>query len=391
MSQINADTLPTGGKAFQEMLSHVKVEEQLTALAKEIKETKSVAKRDALVKKVKYLSGLEKLGISPVEAYTLRSIPVAPPIVRPVVMMGGNRMEHADVSLLYRDHMLVNNSLKDIIGSFGNSLLTNERRDLYNGAKAVFGVGEAITGSSRGDGLKGYVKQISGETGPKGGFFHSRILSKKQDFSGRATIYAEPDLGFNEIAAPKELLWKMMEFHIIRDLVKNGRTYVEAKKSVENRDIPAQNSFNKVVKQVPIIVNRAPTLMKTNTTAHYAVPVEGKALGINPIHLPLYAGDFDGDAMSIHCPMTPEAVEEAKQKLLPEAHIYDARKGIGASMVAPGHEAIIGSMHITEPDVDQPTVTFATELDALQALKEGKIKENTPVIIKEHGIGHDGK
>jgi DNA-directed RNA polymerase beta' subunit len=121
--------------------------------------------------------------------------------------------------------------------------------------------------------------------------------------------------------------------------------------------------------------------MRTNITAHYPVPIKGKTIGINPLHLPLYAGDYDGDALTLQVPMTPEAVLEARTKLLPEHHIHDYRKGLNSSMVAPGHEAIIGSVHMTQPDMTQQPVHFKTELEALKALKDGTIKENTPITI----------
>lgn len=372
-----------GGDAIKAMLSDVEVDSQLKSLKKEVVNTKSPSKRDTMVKKVKFLDGLKKLGAKPEEAFILHNMPVVPPIVRPSIPMGGNRIEYADVNNLYKDHMLVNKTLGEVINTTPDDRLTEGRRDLYRGAKAVFGVGEAIGGNSRGKQLKGFIKQISGDTGPKGGFFHSKLLSKKQDFSGRATIYAESNLGFNEIAVPKDMLWTMYHFHIIRDLVKNGYNYVDAKKAAENKTQAAVASFNKLVKQIPIIANRAPTLMRTNVTAHYPVPIEGRAVGINPLHLPMYAGDFDGDALTFHVPITPEAIEEAKAKLLPQVHIYDYRKGMGASMSAPGHESILGSMHITEPDTSQKHVNFKTEEDALAALKRGEIKENTPITIGE--------
>lgn len=378
---LDLDSLLTGGEAIKEMLGQVKVDEQLKALKKDILETRSPSKRDSLVKKIKFLAGVKNTGLKPEEAFVLHNMPVVPPIVRPPMMQGGNRIEYADADDLYKDHMTVNEPLKFGVQVFPNSQLIEGRRDLYDGAKAIFGVGDAITGNSRGKQLKGFIKKISGDTGPKGGFFHSKLLSKKQDFSGRATIYAEPNLGFNEAAIPKDMLWTMYEFHLIRDMVKNGYNYVDAKKAVEARTPTAVASFNKLIKQIPIILNRAPTLMRTNITAHYPVPVEGKTIGINVLHLPLYAGDYDGDALTVHVPMTPEAVEEAKKKLLPESHIYDYRKGLGHSMVQPGHEAIIGSMHITEPDITQKEHRFKTESEALEALKSGSIKENTPVII----------
>lgn len=376
------DSLITGGHAFKAMLGAVDVKQQLKGLKKDIQDTKSVSKRDAMVKKIKYLDSLHRMEVSPQEAYVLHNLPILPPSARPVVQTGGNRIEYADVTTLYKDHMTVNNAFKGLQGTLGHDHLADLRRDLYDGAKAVFGVGEAITGSSRGDSLKGLIKQIGGETGPKQGYFHSKLLSKKQDFSGRATIYAEPNLGFNEAAIPKDMLWTMYSYHIIRDLVKNGHDYVSAKKSVEKRDPAATNSFNKLIKQIPVLLNRAPTLQRTNVTAHYAVPIDGKTLGINPLHLPMYGADYDGDAMNVVVPITPEAVEEAKKKLLPEAHIHDLRKGQMASMVTAGHEAVLGSMHLTDPDHDQKTVRFKTEQDALAALKRGDIKENTPIIIE---------
>lgn len=379
---VDPESLAVSGNALHQMLSSIDPDVQITALKAEIKETRSPSKRDAIIKKIKYLAGLQKVDLKPQNAYILHNVPVTPPMVRPSIPMGGNRIEFADVNTLYRDHMLVNNGLKDNLDFLPHDMLINERKDSYNGLKAVFGLGDAVSGGARGKDLKGYIQQIAGDTGPKGGFFHNKLLKKKQDFSGRATIYAEPNLGFNEVAAPKDMLWTMYEFHIIRDLVRNGYDLMAARKAVQNRDVAATNSFNKVIKQVPVILNRAPTLMRTNITAHFPVPIEGKTLGINPLHLPMYAGDFDGDALTLHVPMTPEAVEEAKKKLLPQQHIYDFRKGQGASMVAPGHEAVIGSMALTEPDMTQEPRIFKSEAEVLAALERGEINDNTPIKIE---------
>jgi len=379
--EFDPDSVITGGHAFKQMLADVDVHTQLASLKKEAMATKSIAKRDAIVKKVKYLAGLSKMDIRPEDAYVLSHMPVVPPMARPSIQMGGGKIEYADVNMLYKDHMAVNTTFDGIKDIFANDKLSESRRALYDGAKAVFGVGEAITGNSRADKLKGFVQQISGNTGPKQGFFHSKLLSKKQDFSGRATIYSEPNLSFNEAAVPEEMLWTTYEYHIIRDLVKNGYDYVSAKKAVEKRDNAATASFSKLIKQIPILLNRAPTLMRTNVTAHYPVPIKGKTIGVNPLHLPLYAGDFDGDALTVHIPITPEAIEEAKKKLLPQQHIYDYRKGLDSSMVAPGHEAILGSVHLTEPDTTQKTVHFKTEAEALAAFKRGDVLENTPISI----------
>jgi DNA-directed RNA polymerase subunit beta' len=380
-TDIDPDELKVGGPAFEEMLSHINLKNQFNGVKNEILETKSPSKRDTLIKKIKYLDGLIKSDLKPTDAFIIRHIPVVPPLVRPTLVMGNNSIEYADANNLYKDHMLVNESFKGIKDFAPNNQLINERKALYEGAKAVFGLGDAITGASRGKSLKGFVRQISGTSGPKQGYFHSKLLSKKLDFSGRGTIYAEPNLGFNEAAIPEDMIWVTYEFHIIRDLVKQGFDYVSAKKSVEARSPAAKASFSKLIKQIPVLLNRAPTLMRTNITAHYPIPIKGKTIGINPLHLPLYAGDYDGDALTLQVPMTPEAIEEARTKLLPEHHIHDYRKGLNNSMVAPGHEAIIGSVHMTEPDMSQEPKHFKTELEALRALKAGTIKENTPITI----------
>lgn len=380
------------GNALKTMLDHVNVDAQLAQLQKDIKTVKSISKRDSMIQQIKYLAGLRKMGIPASEAYILHNMPVIPPVTRPPLQQAGNRIEYPDVNNLYKDHMIVNMALQEGLDpevDAPDDTLMDQRKDAYNSVKAVFGLGEAVAGSSRGKSLRGFLKQISGtkepgkEGGPKTGFFQAKILSKKQDFSGRATIYAEPNLGFNEMAVPEEMLWTLYEFHIIRDLVKNGYTYPEARKAVEARTGPAKASYAKLIKHIPIIANRAPTLMQSNITAHFPVPVKGKTLGINPLHLPMYAGDFDGDAMTIHLPITPEAIDEAKKKLLPEHHIYDFREGLGRSLVAPGHEAIIGSMHLTEPDMSQKPQEFNNEAEVMAALKAGTVDINTPVKIKD--------
>lgn len=379
----NESELLIGGEAFKAMLSHINPDTRIPKLTQEFKEAKSISKKDDLIKKIKYLDGLRKTGLTAKEAYIIHNIPVIPPKMRPASVMGGNRIEFADVNNLYKDHMVVNNALKGIADLLPPEELIKERADAYAGVKAIIGLGEAISPNSKGRGVKGLLRQVAGTGSPKLGMFHSKILSKKQDFSGRATIYAEPNLGFNEAAVPIDILWTTYKLHILRDLAKNGYDYVNSEKAWADRNPAATNSFNKIIKQVPIIINRAPTLMKSNITAVYPIPIHGNAMGINPIHLPLFAGDYDGDALSMYVPMTPEAVEEARKKLLPQHQIHDYRRGLNNSIVSPAHEAILGSMALTEADMNQKPVKFKSEEEVLAALKAGTIKENTPIEIKD--------
>lgn len=375
------EELKVSGDAFEEMLSHISPDKKLTQLLKDYKEAKSISKKDILMKQMKYVQGLKTLGMAAKDAFILKNMPVIPPEMRPATVMGGNRIEFADVNNLYKDSMNVNNALKYNIDFLPPENLIEERTQNYAGIKAVLGLGDAISPNSRGRKVKGLLHQIAGEGGPKTGLFHAKILSKKQDFSGRATIYAEPNLGFNEAAIPKDTLWNMYKFHMLRDLSKQGYDYVNSEKAWNDKTPAAESSFSKVIKQVPVIINRAPTLMKSNITAVYPIAIKGTAMGINPIHLPLFAGDFDGDALSLYLPMSPEAVEEAKKKILPEHQIHDYRRGMDNSIVSPAHEAILGSMYMTEPDSSQKTIKFKTEQHALDALSKGEIDERTPIEI----------
>lgn len=377
--EYDEDKILVGGNAFRTLLGEIHTDKALKAAVDNSVKATSVSRRNDEIDRAKYLMGLKATGFSnPADAYTIRHMPVIPPVMRPAIDQGGNNISFADANQLYVDHMNLNKSLSESIHDLPAENLINERKALYDGASAVVGLGEPIGAKKT---LKGFIKQIAGEGGPKTGVFHDKLLSKKQDFSGRATIYAAPDVGFNEAKFPVDQLWMMYKMHIIRDLTRQGYTLAQAKTSWEKRDPYSTNSFNKVIKDIPMIINRAPTLMRTNIMAMYPVPVQGKTLGLNILHLPGFAADFDGDAMTVHVPMTPEAIHEAKEKLLPMHHLNDARRGHGVPMFAPGHEAILGSVRLTEPDAGKNVIKFKTEEEALAALKAGKISDNQPIEI----------
>ncbi|HET8689084.1 MAG TPA: hypothetical protein VFM18_20935, partial [Methanosarcina sp.] len=360
------EELATGGEAFRQLLGDINSTTHLQGYLNEYKETKSTTKKNKLVKKIKYLKGLSDIGVKdPSTAYTLKNIPILPPIMRPVLDKGGNRFDYSDINKLYKEMIIANEGVDKIKDFSLNKDMSKQRAELYGSVKAVVGMGEAVGPQSRKQGLKGVMVQLTGEEGPKGGMFHSKVLKKNQDMSGRATIYAAPDVGFNEAKFPKEMMWTMFKMHIIRELVRNGMTLPEAKQAYDKRTLAAQNMFSRLTKEIPIMLNRPPTLMKTNIMAMYGVPVEGKTIGLNILHLPGFAADFDGDALTTYLPMTQEAIQEAREKLLPSKHLSDARQGFGYSMFAPGHEAILGSVHLTKPDMEKKVIKFKTEQDAL--------------------------
>lgn len=377
-----------GGEAFKAMLSDINTHDEVALLRDKVHDISSVSKRDEAIKRMKYLHGLSKQGYdNPADAVMIHNIPVIPPVMRPVSFRNG-RASVADVNELYKDLHTINIGVGDLKDSVTPDYpdLQAARADSYNAAKAIMAGGDPANFKNKKLGLKGLQTQISGVSGPKHGFFQSKILSKKQDISGRGTIYAAPDVGFNEAKFPREQLFTLYEPHIRRDLAQKGYNAADAKTAhaslfTKQPSSAALASFNKMLDNVPIIINRAPTLMKTNIIAMKAIPSDHKTIGINILHLPGFAADYDGDAMSVFAPISPEAIQEAKNKLLPENHLHDARMDHGTPMYKPQHEAILGSMYLTEHDGSEP-IEFPTEAAALAALKAGTIKESTPIRIR---------
>lgn len=288
------------GHAFREMLSDINPHDELEILKDRVHEVSSASKKDAIIKRMKYLKGIINNGYdNPADATMLHNIPILPPVMRPVSVMNG-RISVADINQLYRDFHLVNQrGVKGLVDQ-GNPAFLPElqkaRADSYNAAKAIMAGGDPANFASKQLGLKGLMTQIAGVGGPKTGLFQSKLLSKKQDLSGRGTIYAAPDVGFNEAKFPREQLITLYEPHIKRDLAQKGYDPAKAKEAhaslfTDKPNGAALSSFNKMVQEVPVIMNRAPTLMKTNILAFKAIPSKGKTIGVNILHLPGFAAD----------------------------------------------------------------------------------------------------
>ena len=381
------------GEAFAAMLKDINVEQESKDLAEMIANPKAKNK-DNLIAKLKSLRGLANAGDGQLDkTVVMNYMPVIPPSMRPFTKTD-REISWSDVNKLYKTHLGINQAMQKIFDGFGGKDqvtpnmhgMTDIRTEVYNGAKAIMAAGGPTTSNDKRQNVKGLMEQITGVSSPKEGYFQERLLKRRQDLSGRGTIFASPDIKFNEAKFPKDMLWELYKPHIIRDLTKN-RLYslAQARESYEKRDIISTISFGEAIKKIPVLLNRNPTLMRTNIMALRPVPIDGKTIGLNPLHLPGYAADYDGDALSAFVPLTEKAIKEANEKLLPEHHMHDARMGFGNPMFAPGHEAILGSVHLTTPDMEQEVHEFHSEADALKALSEGKIKDNTPIKIVGNG------
>ena len=267
---------------------------------------KSANNLDNDVKQVKFLRALQKQGLRPDEATIVSKVPVVPPVFRPILPgKNGQDVIYGDINPLYRDLLYANNQLKEVKKS---QLIPGEEKRLrptLNAAVgAVYGVNDPVTEKSKARKHKGFLTYISGVNSPKNGYFHSKLLRKTQDMAGRGTIVPDSTLGMNEVGLPEEMLWTMYDKFIVKGLVQNGYSALEANKMVKERAPAAKNILQREVKERPVILNRAPTLHRYSMIGAFPKMVPGKTIRVNPFVEAGSNADYDGDSTDSYLGLT---------------------------------------------------------------------------------------
>lgn len=284
----------TGGAAVEQVLKTVNVEGDLKKLMAKALKSKG-SQLDGLNKHIRYLKSLKDLKMNPVDAYMRKKVPVIPPKYRPIYPMPDGNMMNADANVLYNNVAIIDKMMKlDVVDLLPEEEKASARKELYQGVKAVSGLTDLnIKGRVR----DGFISEIKGGHGgqPKHGYFISKVLSKKQDFVGRATIIPEPDLGIDEVALPEKMAWKLMEPFVIRELKGHGKTPIQAMEEIKNKTALARKALEIVMKERKVLLNRAPSLHKFSIMAFRPKITEGKALKIPPLVVDGFNADYDGD------------------------------------------------------------------------------------------------
>jgi DNA-directed RNA polymerase subunit beta' len=332
----------TGGEAVKHLLSQVNVDEQVKEWTEKAKTANAPAKLDLANKRLKYLTALKKLKLRPEDAYIQTKLPVIPPQFRPLSPLPDGQLSTAGVNFLYRDLGLINNELKwqKSVPFIPEAVKAELRENLYEGAKALYGLSEPIAFYPQTRRPKGFVEQIRGKPA-KRGFFQYEVLRRKQNLVGRGTIIPEPKLGVDEVGLPEEMAWNIFKPFVVRHMVAQmGRKPLEAIDEVDKKRTPAARAaLDAVMAERPVLLNRAPSLHKFSIMAFKPQITEGRAVRIPPLVIKGFNADFDGDAMTVHVPILPDAVEEAKN-MLPSKHLYNP--GTGAIMIMPQNESALG-------------------------------------------------
>ncbi len=373
----------TGGLAIKSLLSKINIDQDLADWTAKAKTATTPAKLDEANKRLKYLAALKKLKVRPEDVYVQSKIPVLPPQFRPVIEMDDGTLSNAGLNTLYRDVALVNQELKwhndqpfipdSLVSDGGPSAL---RQNLYNGVKAIAGLDDPIAyypGSRR---PKGVIEQIQGPPA-KRGFYQYNVLRRRQEPVGRGTIIPEPKLGVDEVGLPEEMAWKIFEPFIMRRLVnQSGMSPTEASKEVEDRSPTARSGLEAEMSDRPVILNRAPSLHKFSLMAFKPQLTDGRAIKIPPLVVKGFGADFDGDTMTVHVPILPDAVREA-HAMLPSNNLYNP--GTGKVMIQPQNEAALGLFQMSsDPEKRKEIVA------SLPAELQDKYKDK---VLNKHGLG----
>src|ERR1019366_8542804 len=374
-----------GAEAVREALARVDLAKGIDQLQQAMTETKSKQIRKKLAKRIKLLQGLQ-ISKSRPEWMILTVLPVIPPDLRPLVPLEGGRFATSDLNDLYRRVINLNNRLKTLLQlKTPEVIIRNEKRMLQEAVDALFDNGRhgrPVTSAGNRP-----LKSLSDMLKGKSGRFRQNLLGKRVDYSGRSVIVIGPELKLNQCGLPKKMALVLFEPFIIRRLKELGyvHTVKQAKEMVEMQEPVVWDILEEVIKDHPVLLNRAPTLHRLGIQAFEPVLVEGKAIKIHPLVCTAFNADFDGDQMAVHIPLSPEAQIEASVLMLASHNILSPASG--QPITVPTQDMVLGIYYLTKAKVDAKGEgrAFANIEEVLLAREAGEVETLTPIRLRYTG------
>jgi len=374
-----------GAEAIRELLDEIDLEKE----SKELKElilTAKGAKKLKAVKKLETVEAFLKSGNNP-RWMILDTLPVLPPDLRPMIQLDGGRFAASDLNDLYRRVINRNNRLKKLMElGAPDVIVRNEKRMLQEAVDALIANGKRgkpVQGAKQRE-LKSLTAMISG----KQGRFRQNLLGKRVDYSGRSVIVVGPQLKLYQCGVPKEMALELFKPFVMRKLVDLNFTQnvKSAKRMVERERPEVWDILEDVIKDHPVILDRAPTLHRLSLQAFEPVLVEGRAIRLHPLVCPGFNADFDGDTMAIHVPLSIEARTEARVLMLASNNIL--RPGTGDPVIQPNQDMILGAYYMTidNPDAKGAGTRFVSEAEARMAYANKEVDLHAPITIRRSTI-----
>ena len=383
-----------GAEAIKKVLSRINLDEEKVKLRAELKETTSEAKRKKLVKRLKLIEAFGESGSRP-EWMILDVVPVIPPELRPLVPLDGGRFATSDLNDLYRRVINRNNRLKRLIELRAPDIIVrNEKRMLQESVDALFDNGRrgrAITGAN-----KRPLKSLSDMLKGKQGRFRQNLLGKRVDYSGRSVIVVGPELKLYQCGLPKKMALELFKPFIYSKLEKYGHatTIKAAKRMVEKERPEVWDILEEVIREHPVMLNRAPTLHRLGIQAFEPVLIEGKAIQLHPLVCTAFNADFDGDQMAVHVPLSLEAQLEARVLMMSTNNILSPANG--KPIIVPSQDIVLGLYYLSletpawRDTPDQEAPAFGTIGDVEHALFANRISLHDKIRARVETIDAGG-
>src|ERR1700686_993805 len=377
-------TAMIGAEAIREILRNMDLQSIAENLKVEIAESTTELKPKKLAKRLKIIEAFMHSGNKP-EWMILTEVPVIPPDLRPLVPLDGGRFATSDLNDLYRRVINRNNRLKRLIELRApDIIIRNEKRMLQESVDALFDNGRrgrVITGANKRP-LKSLADMLKG----KQGRFRQNLLGKRVDYSGRSVIVVGPELKLHECGLPKKMALELFKPFVMRKLVNKGYTtnIKSAKRMVERSRTEVWDVLDEVIRDHPVLLNRAPTLHRLGIQAFMPVLVEGSAIQIPPLVCAAFNADFDGDQMAVHVPLFSGAIAEAKNLMMSSQNILSAADG--HPVVAPTQDVVLGAYWLTAARGDAPKGDEISKLRAFSSQNEVVLALEAKVVKLQEWI-----
>ncbi len=382
-----------GAEGIRDLLRTLDLNHEIDALRKELETTGSEAKIKKIAKRLKVLEGFQNSGIKP-EWMILQVLPVLPPDLRPLVPLDGGRFATSDLNDLYRRVINRNNRLKRLLELKAPEIIVrNEKRMLQEAVDSLLDNGrrgKAMTGANKRP-LKSLADMIKG----KGGRFRQNLLGKRVDYSGRSVIVVGPQLKLHQCGLPKKMALELFKPFIFNKLELLGlATTIKAAKKLVEQEVPeVWDILEEVIREHPVMLNRAPTLHRLGIQAFEPTLIEGKAIQLHPLVCVAFNADFDGDQMAVHVPLSLEAQMEARTLMLSSNNILSPANG--EPIIVPSQDIVLGLYYATRDRVNArgEGMAFADIAEVKRALDSGRVDLHARIVarIRECEVSEEGE
>ena len=386
----DAFTAGIGAEAIRDMLADLDLEAERERTREGLENTASETKRKKLVKRLKLIEAFLSSGNRP-EWMILEVVPVLPPELRPLVPLDGGRFATSDLNDLYRRVINRNNRLKRLVELRAPDIIVrNEKRMLQEAVDALFDNGRrgrVITGAN-----KRPLKSLSDMLKGKQGRFRQNLLGKRVDYSGRSVIVVGPELKLHQCGLPKKMALELFKPFIYSKLERYAMatTIKAAKRMVEKERPEVWDILEEVIREHPVLLNRAPTLHRLGVQAFEPILIEGKAIQLHPLVCTAFNADFDGDQMAVHVPLSPEAQLEARVLMMSTNNILSPANG--KPIIVPTQDIVLGLYFMTFEREGEPGEgrAFATIGEVEQALEVGAVSLHSRIKCRYHTVDANG-